>query len=228
MSFNLVDRYALYKEGTNRVTRWLVGTATACRRSATAKNKSGIISTRELLQYANLIAGWKPPIEIPGNIVELIKDVVVGRKACAEFYDAQNAADAGHDAFICAPEDIGEKLRGARRSRKKEKGPAREDVSDAHQELGSKGLKAEALRNLFEHLQVEDSSEEAWRSVPVKNEVKHLIAPPKASPTLETDPEEETRFALFCSSRACSRFERSLRRPGQRLAITSSATQQLP
>ena len=183
------------------MTRWLVTSATACRRSATAKTKDGFVSTKDLLQYTQLIVSWKPPIEVLGSVVELVEDVIIGRKDCADFYAAQDAADAGHEAFISALEEILGKLKEARSRQKKEKGAARKVADRFPQETvdGAQKQQAhEALHNLFENLQVEGPSEEAWQAAPAKKDPKNTASSPPVVPTLEVNPDEERRFALFC------------------------------
>ncbi|KAK4628922.1 hypothetical protein CLAFUR4_08606 [Fulvia fulva] len=190
-------RYRMYKEGGDRITRWLVSTASSCRRSWTvASTARGKVSTGELLKYAQLISSWKPPIEIPGNITELLQDVVIGREVCAEFYASQDMACKGHQHMIEVLQKVLAVLLEARRKRKKEKTKGKQAHALPEHAEATQLKTKEALNNLFENLQIEEPCEEAWATAPKKRLTQPAV--PVDWPTLEVDEKEEKMFVLFC------------------------------
>ncbi|KAK4544053.1 hypothetical protein LTR36_004551 [Oleoguttula mirabilis] len=95
----IIGRYKLYKAGTTKVVQWLAKTAGACcdigsiisslKTKSTKKKKKPSrepvqISTRDLVALAEAIASTDPSVDIPVDILQIIKEVIAGRQVCAE------------------------------------------------------------------------------------------------------------------------------------------------
>ncbi|KAF7198378.1 hypothetical protein HII31_00117 [Pseudocercospora fuligena] len=201
MSTPVGGRYDLYKEGSDRLVRWVIKTALACRRSI-VKLSSSKVSVKDLLKCAELISTWDhPPIEVPLEMIELAADVIAGRSTAVDFYsghqkksEAEKASDAGHIHFIEALKQVRELLETARRRRKSK---AKKHVLKAVGDGGNADCVTNHLSNLFDHLQVEEPSIEAWSKPSLKKaeSASKLVSEPI---TLEVNEQEEKRFALWC------------------------------
>ncbi|KXT07591.1 hypothetical protein AC578_10214 [Pseudocercospora eumusae] len=194
-------RYELYKGGSDRLVRWVVQTALTCRRSI-IKLSSSKVSVKDLLKCAELISIWDhPPVEVPFEMIELAADVIAGRSNAVDFYsrqqhksEADRASDAGHIHFIKALKQVRDFLETARSRRKSR---AKKHVPKSVGEEGDDDRPAHHLSNLFDHLQVEEPSIEAWSKPPRKKaeSATRVVSEPI---TLEVNEEEEKRFALWC------------------------------
>lgn len=193
-----IGRYALYKSGTDRLVDFLTDTATACRRSVTAKaTKSGKVHSSDLVRYAEIISTWNPPPDIPAHILELTNDVIIGRTASSDFYTSRHTQptaqeildDEGHLHFIDVLHNVRQLLRTARMRMK-----ATRREGSKEKELDASATPQEALVNLFELLKVEEPS--ASKASDTKRNIKTATAAPM--PVLEVEEEEEKRFALTC------------------------------
>lgn len=201
MSTPVGGRYDLYKEGSDRLVRWVVKTALTCRRSI-IKLSSSKVSVRDLLKCAELISTWDhPPIEVPFEMIELAADVIAGRSTAVDFYSAQQqkseaekASNAGHIYFIEALKEVRDLLETARNRRKSK---AKKHVSKSVSEEGDADRTINHLSNLFDHLQVEEPSIEAW-SKPPRKKAESATLSVSAPITLEVNEQEEKRFALWC------------------------------
>ncbi|KAK3618958.1 hypothetical protein LTR56_024325 [Elasticomyces elasticus] len=136
---SIVGRYKLYKVGTIKLVQWLASIASRCgaidaildttkpkqkrdnRDQKDAKSKGPQnaakaikISTRQLVALAAAIATATPPVGVPPRLVELAKEVIRGRKHCAEWYSTQpmeedselSVQNDGHAHFIQVLEEV--------------------------------------------------------------------------------------------------------------------------
>ncbi|KAF7198398.1 hypothetical protein HII31_00137 [Pseudocercospora fuligena] len=196
----LSSRYCLYKEGTNRLVRWIIKTASSCRRSL-VKSNNGVVSTKNLIECTEVIVSWKPPVDIPVHILELLEDVILGRSLCAKFYTNKGKksreeaeVDRSHAHFISVLEDMMALLKEARAKRAKKLKKTRDASSIA--ETTDLMQAEEKLSNLFENLQLEEPSEGSSPYVTSKKAKNQRSEPPAA--TLEVDEAAEKRFAIWC------------------------------
>ncbi|KXT15470.1 hypothetical protein AC579_10594 [Pseudocercospora musae] len=196
----LSSRYCLYKQGTNRLVRWITKTASSCRRSL-VKSKDGVVSTKNLLECTEAIVSWKPSIDIPAHMLELLEDVILGRSLCARFYTSQGKksheeaeVDRSHSHFISVLEDVMALLKGARAKRAKKLKKAR--IASSNPDTTDVTHGEEKLSNLFENLLLEEPSEADMQYATSKTANKKHSASPAA--TVEVDEAAEKRFAIWC------------------------------
>ncbi|KXT15453.1 hypothetical protein AC579_10607 [Pseudocercospora musae] len=201
MSTPVGGRYDLYKEGSDRLVRWVVKTALTCRRSIVKLSRNKV-SVKDLLKCAELISTWDhPPIEVPFAMIELAADVIAGRSTAVDFYsshqqksEAERASDAGHIHFVRALMQVRDSLQKAR-SRRKSK--AKKHFPKSMGDEGDADRTTDHLSNLFDHLQVEEPSIEAW-SKPTRKKAESATQLVSEPITLEVNEQEEKRFALWC------------------------------
>lgn len=82
------NRYKAYKEGTERLVRWITRTASKCSNATDilrtlAEPGSGAItlSTHDLVTLTKLVVA--SGVEIPENILKITQDVAAEREVCA-------------------------------------------------------------------------------------------------------------------------------------------------
>ena len=105
---SLYGRYKLYKSGTEKVIRWLVEASASLQahpnttQTGTKKSENRVhtkttppirIHFKELVLHAKSIASADPPRGIPFSIIDVIKEVITGRKICAEWYASESSKD---------------------------------------------------------------------------------------------------------------------------------------
>ncbi|KAF2774350.1 hypothetical protein EJ03DRAFT_5303 [Teratosphaeria nubilosa] len=186
----LTGRYKLYKAGTAKLVDWLATTASRCcdirivikslagsgnvqskpiRPPGKSKGPETVeLSTQELIQLAEAIISARPPVDIPEHIIEIIRNVIGGRRECAAWYAGQ-ALEIGSDVqkqnethryFIMVLERILDLLADAR-SRLKVAVPTVTPVTNAKTSAKQANLtsKEEELSNMFACLDLEEPSE---------------------------------------------------------------------
>lgn len=73
---HIKGRYLLYKEGADRIVRWLMRNG--------KRSSRGRVKTPELTYLAASVANSATPVEIPASILDLLLDVISGRSICAD------------------------------------------------------------------------------------------------------------------------------------------------
>lgn len=114
-SESLIGRYKLYKAGTRKLVDWLTTAAGKCcdlrsvirslraeasvKRSTKKPNRASPpasqLCTSELLKLAGAIVNAQPPVEVPAAILEILRDVIAGRRECAGWYASQSLESGG-------------------------------------------------------------------------------------------------------------------------------------
>lgn len=127
-----LNTYKTYKEGTNRITTWLVETARRCGldinshladpntfQSATSKlSRSHQIPLKSYTAFAQAIAdSTDPKIKLPKSIELVLENVIRLRKQANHFFSriskgADSRADTGHRHFVDVLEDVLTILKG--------------------------------------------------------------------------------------------------------------------
>lgn len=218
------DLYQRYKIGTKRIVQWLAETATKRSKGTTvfaapniASNRTGTkspisITTKDLVRLAENIAATanakKPAPEGIDSILIILRDVIAGRRECAEWHAMRNVEcevdaeqrDRSHVHFVetlqLIFDHLSEALRNSAAAREKRKGKkgrksvAEDKISNlsllqtihGHDEPGHEGLSVEAL-----------SLDDGPRKAPSPT----FTLPDKPEYKLQTV-EEDMEFALWC------------------------------
>ncbi|KAK4548346.1 hypothetical protein LTR36_010216 [Oleoguttula mirabilis] len=188
---HITERYTLYKTGTTSIVSWLTKSASRCSIACANATCKAVISTSDLLRFANAIANAKSPIEIPPSMLEIIADVIAGRKYCADWYTAQSAqepardgttksASESHRHFISVLQDIYGILHKL-------------PTLDGQSEAAAK----ESLSNVFDNLNLEEPSEDALGDEP-QPRTGDTHSSNAIADTLALDDRAEKEFALWC------------------------------
>lgn len=218
-SNTLHGRYKLYKRGTEKVVDWLVKTANNCcditliikslqhkHKDGTKETKEKCTSTpkahikgRELALLAEAIASAEPPIDIPSTILDVVNEVIAGRKSCAGWYAAQSATEgdemarenAGHAHFIRILEKVQDTLTSTKKAQAKSNSTTTSAKSAGTTSTGAK--KNEDLTNLFTCLEVEEPSVSATaeRTSAPSSKVHENVA-------FEVQDGGDQAFAIWC------------------------------
>jgi hypothetical protein len=144
--FRLFDTYKRYKTGQNKFTTWLKQTAEKCGYSYASdrefKNGSGNRSSKSqskarkdvpsgtvvrMAEFAGLAKAIVARTEnIPGSIIQMLKDVIVQRKKASDHYKIRSGyepkKDDGHEHIIQVLEDVMKIFEGVTSKSKAEKG----------------------------------------------------------------------------------------------------------
>ncbi|KAK5127814.1 hypothetical protein LTR85_004930 [Meristemomyces frigidus] len=158
-----------------------------------------------MLRFTNAIAN--ATIEIPAAVLELLADVISGRKVCADWYTAQvissngdasttEESNKGHAHFLEVLQETYDVLKAARKRQKVAKWHSPPEKSaDVEREAEAK----ESLPSLFAQLEVEEPSENPLGDEPsptFQQQDEHEQQPEYHS--LEVDDSAEKEFALWC------------------------------
>jgi len=204
----LAGRYALYKEGTAKLVRWLKTNASLSSAAYANAYLKVIVSTGDLLPFAGAIAGVGASVRIPGSLLDLILDVITGRQVCADWYAspasepavdtaAEETSNRAHRHFITVLQEIYDTLSAAR-MKQKEARPVR--PSAASFTTRSETEAKTSLTSLFESLGLEEPSanplSDALQASP--EEVMVETSVPDEGASLELDEQAEKEFALWC------------------------------
>ncbi|KAK5128715.1 hypothetical protein LTR85_000048 [Meristemomyces frigidus] len=214
MAENLVtDRYRRYKAGTKKVVEWLTSTAKRCEPissllscaslsdNAMSESTQEELRVRDLLRLAEAIAAsTAPKIDIPLVIIVVTEDVIDGRQACADWYSATKSGsngvigkqNHGHRNFIDVLKRILEVLKG----RYEERLPKRQKQKPEK----LRQMKEEVLRNIYDHLEVEQPSNAPLGSRRNTSTAKILSRDERRSaqvPVADLEEGDKT-FALWC------------------------------
>lgn len=218
---SVVGRRALYKEAQDRFTRWLTEAA-ASRRQSMAPKRSPV-PVKDLKACAELIVSWTPPIDIDSGMLELLQDVIIGRRLARAFFAERGMQDEGHLLMIESLVEIHSKLseerqrrisrqREQRRQRKQTKQSEENEIKEARpeQELESKfaGPEKDILANMSDILQKDEVSDSNSTHGRPKKAGKAARATPI---TIEVDEAEEARFALFCALQDMSELRKRVK-----------------
>lgn len=114
-------RYKVYKKGTNKLIDFLISAAGRCcdlkaiisslknkilPKRASKEQPTLSLNTAELVKLAQVIADSDPPIDVPENVLAILRDVIAGREECNTWYASQAVHDGleleneGHRYFI--------------------------------------------------------------------------------------------------------------------------------
>ncbi|EME79331.1 uncharacterized protein MYCFIDRAFT_177942 [Pseudocercospora fijiensis CIRAD86] len=191
----LSSRYCMYKEGTDRLVRWIIKTASSCRRSF-VKSSDGTVSTKELLECTRSIVEWKPPVEIPVSTIELLEgsslklpNAILGDLCARNFTRSSTRGLRQRSKAIVVM-----RTSDARATRSKKSRTTKASAQEDHASHPPKAT--EKLNNLFQNLQIEEPCEAAWSSAASKKERKDSA--PRAPATLQVDKSAEKRFSIWC------------------------------
>ena len=199
-----MDTYQIYKQGTKRITTWLVQTAKRCgadvsfldnamstgTRTAKPNPKTTEQATttyevplREFTRLASDIAtSTSPKVSLPKSIATLIRSVISLRQQANDVFKTLSSgakdrqADDRHRHFISVLEEVLDILEAA-----------------ATPELHDGGT---ALNNLFEALTVEEAEEDAGSPLPALTGTKTSKKQPQSEYELEAVPLDDV-FTIF-------------------------------
>lgn len=193
-----LNRYALYKAGTATLLDWLLSTSASCGYGDPKNPPKSPVPVSRLLRCAQTISQKTPAVHIPGNITELIGDVIKGRELYAELYASTGEEDDSHKHFIEVLWEVSRLLRDARKRYKVEHANATgrrnfSGESDTSTESSSSS-DHDNVANMFTHLSVEEPAAKPF-STPEKRDSKRKSSRPAM---LATSPEVERKMALVC------------------------------
>jgi len=158
----LIGRYKLYKDGQDKLLRWLIRAARRHQDIKTIQDlqvdeSGGITSTsRTWAALATAVSAAK--VIVPAQIIKIAAEVITGREAAAAWYEALNAASDGqlvvanrrHAYFIGVLKNVYRVLQsttpGEQAPQATMPTPSSEEASDT-----------DRLQNLFELLQLDDT-----------------------------------------------------------------------
>lgn len=106
LSTDLVESYARYKRGTKKIVTWLVESTTKSTKTKVGKKSATPavvvrIPVDRLVDLAKqIVSATDPQIEIPLEILDITKDVLNGRRLCADWYAARSARDSTQDTAV--------------------------------------------------------------------------------------------------------------------------------
>ena len=190
-----LGRYELYKAGTATVDRWLIKNSPI---------KITLKKTSDLIQFARNIAAAKPPVEVSNATLELLANVIVGRRACAAFYIAQVGAERDksnktHRHFIVILENVYGVLLAAQKTQTAGQ-PLPTRAPKLTQDTDDNAKKS--LCNMFAGLEVEEpTGDSLGTSAPAEGSTKRFTPPdPRrtaTAATLKLESDEEKRFVLW-------------------------------
>jgi len=157
------NRYKSYKEGTERLVRWITRTASrpdnaaeVLRKLARTESGATMLTTSDLVSLTKLVVA-NVAVEIPEDILKIAQDVASEREVYANWYKDQNtdgeltATDKTHAYFIGILHEIYNILDSARASRK-------QDCPRPSQKVSSESIPSTSI-NSFQHLMVEEPVE---------------------------------------------------------------------
>ncbi|KAK5170303.1 uncharacterized protein LTR77_004890 [Saxophila tyrrhenica] len=209
------DTYKQYKAATKTVVQWLAATAETLRPTARpssqqAKAQPITLPVDVLPQLAQQIADNEEGIpSVPRHILQTLRSVISGRKACAAFHSAkgtgESPSDSGHRHFVGVLEDVQHILRNLdpchTSSSLDRDEPAPSDDGDS-------------VTNLFEHLELHDLPDLAGEAEdgPAPTKAKKCAPVPQYNVTKShQDDLEESFFAATCFVRDVDRIREHLR-----------------
>lgn len=214
-SSTIVSRYKRYKAGTKQVVNWLANTAAQycelcnvldCLKSPRNSKRANTISvnTRELLALAKTIAAVKE-VTVPAGILDILQDVIDGRRSCAGWYSSQTleadtdlaSQNESHLYFISILLSIQKDLAGMPVTPGSEINPIKTGKSSKKgksKKAGKAATEVEDMRNLFGYLDVEEPSD---MPLGQGGPFKSGSMPERLDYELESEQETDA-FALWC------------------------------
>ncbi|CAK4031418.1 Hypothetical predicted protein [Lecanosticta acicola] len=222
-SVSFTGRYARYKQGTDRLVEWLARKANQCcditlivrslSRSSSQREKalkSIELSTAQTLLFAEAIAAVRPPVYVPSEVLDLVREVIRLRQLSADEHAADSIAqsqeisqsDHGHQHFIGVLRRILRLLELTQTTRPEftEEKTAKAAGKKKGNKSGKRGNNANTtdLENVFECLDLEDTKFDADSGTATTASATHArINISHIEFKLEKQ-NEDLEFALWC------------------------------
>ncbi|EMC93298.1 hypothetical protein BAUCODRAFT_235264 [Baudoinia panamericana UAMH 10762] len=219
---HIAGRYALYKEGTARIAEWIKATSRSCG-ALTRSSSPQKLTTGDLTRYANAIACTLPAVNIPGSIIEDLREVISSRQVCAEWYTAQQttqtkdrdvdiASHRSHRHFIDVLQGVLDVLQEARKRKQRVRG-ARGGNSASPEKRPATANGATSAR--FAQLELHEPSEDQLITETPTGFVDSSAASTVIAETLNVDAFAEQQYALWCFLTDCSDIRAIIRQTWQ-------------